>query len=653
MSDVSRIFVVEGDEGLNRNLVNTLRKDGYQVQGVTNGTDAVRALWSEEYDVVICDVKTPGADGFEVLQWLRAYRPNARMILMGDDPDAEIIRTQALENGASSYLEKPLDLRVLKEELRRLLQQTGFSANLDSFDLLDVIQIVNMSRRNIALLVNTGLEERGILRFQNGELVWAEYGMLQGEEAFFALAAHKNGTVLHQPWNGHVISNVTQPLSRLIFQALQYRTKYAHAQQYSGEMQALPTSPLLADDGDEADEDRPFVFAPNDNFESISMEALQGQQSAGPVLDLPPSVQPLQPAALGQEMTAAIPEPVEKEWWERTGSFATANILPNDTIDNSDGRPSLNGNPSSIFPLEDLAPAASNEAAQPELPSWLTDQPTSSGMPALGPITPPSTSISSPALPTMAMSPVTPVLAETEDIRSMSSQPGLPAMPPRPSSPEWQTPYIPAAEQAFAPPTNSSGVHNAVSREAEMRPSPLEWQAVENSGPARMTSDLQNVAPARTANKPPSLPGMAESGPLQVPTTTTGNLQRVVRHQYNYSALVSALQTLGYSVAGFVAAAVVSLDGQPIAQVAVEDLDISRVCKQFSAILKNVGLSLKQEQWGTYEHMVLTSTDRYILMRMVGGESAFQVLITSRDTDPTKSLEMMVNVEGAINTAFQ
>ncbi len=181
MSDVSRIFVVEGDEGLNRNLVNTLRKDGYQVQGVTNGTDAVRALWSEEYDVVICDVKTPGADGFEVLQWLRAYRPNARMILMGDDPDAEIIRTQALENGASSYLEKPLDLRVLKEELRRLLQQTGFSANLDSFDLLDVIQIVNMSRRNIALLVNTGLEERGILRFQNGELVWAEYGMLQGE----------------------------------------------------------------------------------------------------------------------------------------------------------------------------------------------------------------------------------------------------------------------------------------------------------------------------------------------------------------------------------------------------------------------------------------------------------------------------------------
>src|SRR6266487_3746967 len=134
-----------------------------------------------------------------------------------------------------SAISKPLDLHLLKEELRRLLQQTGFSANLDPFDLLDVIQIITMSRKSIALLVNTGLEERGLLCFKGGELVWAEYGILRGEEAFFALAAHKNGTVTHQSWNEQVTPNVTQPLSRLIFQALQYRTKYADQQPYSGE----------------------------------------------------------------------------------------------------------------------------------------------------------------------------------------------------------------------------------------------------------------------------------------------------------------------------------------------------------------------------------------------------------------------------------
>ena len=238
MADQFRILVVEDEETLNLSIVNSLRKDGYRVQGVMSGAEAIRILWSEECDVVISDQKTPGADGFELLQWLRTYRPDTRMIMLSAAgfPGR---RTQALESGAVSYLEKPLDLHVLKEELRRLLQQTGFSASLDSFDLLDVIQIINMSRKSIAMLVNTGLEEHGMLRFQEGELIWAEYGVLRGEEAFFALAAHKNGTVVHQPWNEQISPNVSQPLSRLIFQALQYRSKYAVRQQLTGEQVAV------------------------------------------------------------------------------------------------------------------------------------------------------------------------------------------------------------------------------------------------------------------------------------------------------------------------------------------------------------------------------------------------------------------------------
>ena len=203
MPDLWRILVVEDDENLNLSIANSLRKDGYVVQGTRSGAEAIRILWSEEFDVVIGDLKTPGADGFEMLQWLRTYRPNTRMIMVAA-VSSPALRTQALEAGVVSYLEKPLNLRQLKEELRRLLQQTGFSANLDSFDLLDVIQIITMSRKSIALMVNTGLEERGMLGFQGGELVWAEYGILRGEEAFFALAAYKNGTVIQQPWNEQV-----------------------------------------------------------------------------------------------------------------------------------------------------------------------------------------------------------------------------------------------------------------------------------------------------------------------------------------------------------------------------------------------------------------------------------------------------------------
>src|SRR5438128_2473279 len=255
MSEQWHILVVEDEEYLNQSIVNALRKDGYFVQGTRSGAEAIRILWSEEYDVVIGDLKTPGADGFEMLQWLRTYRPNTRMIMVAAI-GSPALRTQALEGGVVSYLEKPLDLHLLKEELRRLLQQTGFSASLDSFDLLDVIQIITMSRKSIALLVNTGVEERGVLRSQGGELIWAEYGNLRGEEAFFALAAHKNGTVIHQPWDEQITPNVTQPLSRLIFQALQYRTKYAAMQQASGEYEAMGYIPPVQ--SEEVD-DNPFV----------------------------------------------------------------------------------------------------------------------------------------------------------------------------------------------------------------------------------------------------------------------------------------------------------------------------------------------------------------------------------------------------------
>src|SRR5215467_15526750 len=238
MSKQWHILIVLDEEYLNRNIVQSLQIDGYLVKGVSSATEAVHLLWAEEHDIIVSDQKMPDSDGFELLQWMRTYRPNSRMIMIGM-PGSSVIRNQALESGVVSYLEKPLDLHTLKEELRRILQQTGFSANLESFDLLDVIQMVNLSHKTIAMVVNTGLEEQGLLGFQAGDLVWAEYGILRGEEAFFALAAHKNGTITHQPWNKQVAPNVTEPLSRLIFQALQYRSKYAAFHQISGEQAAV------------------------------------------------------------------------------------------------------------------------------------------------------------------------------------------------------------------------------------------------------------------------------------------------------------------------------------------------------------------------------------------------------------------------------
>jgi len=583
MSDQWRILVVEDEENLNWSIVNSLRKDGYIVRGVMNGAEAIRILWSEEFDLVISDLKMPGADGFELLQWIRANRPQTRLIMVTAFGSAST-RNQALEGGVVSYLEKPFDLHTLKEELRRLLQQTGFSANLDSFDLLDVIQIITMSRKSIALLVNTGLEERGVLRFQGGELIWAEYGALSGEEAFFALAAHKNGVVIHQPWDQQITPNVTLPLSRLIFQALQYRTKYAGNQQLSGEPEAVGHALLAHSEED----DRPFVF-----LDESASEAPGSKQAAA------------------------------REWWQQTGQLA------NPDNGNAEGESSVTAsNSTNIVPSTVRKTPASQRS---ELPSWLTDQPTH-GVPVVR--------RPSPTNPASSRAPVTSVLNT--------------------SPAEWQPPeQAPSIAQAMLQAANKQATGpqktSFVTRETP-RPSPAEWQPPEpaeqrwsQSGPLQsltQTGKIEDVAPLSKERQP-----TANLPTVEQVDTGTSPLRTARR---NYATLVSALQTLGYAVPGFIATAVLTLDGRPIAQVTVDDLDISTLLGYFGSILQAILRSLDQLGGGSYEETVITSADRHIFLRLLdSNRGIFHVLIATRGSDAAAGLKVMANVEAAIEAALQ
>jgi predicted regulator of Ras-like GTPase activity (Roadblock/LC7/MglB family) len=143
---------------------------------------------------------------------------------------------------------------------------------------------------------------------------------------------------------------------------------------------------------------------------------------------------------------------------------------------------------------------------------------------------------------------------------------------------------------------------------------------------------------------------------LERDTPTLTNMHKLGTHQptkRNYSNLVAALQTVGYSISGFIATAVASFDGQPIAQVTIDDIDISQLCSYFSNILQGVLMSLKEGNGSDYEDTVITSADRHILLRIVGSDKeAFHVLITTREAKPSESLEVMTNVDAAIVAAL-
>ena len=579
MSKQWHILIVLDDEYLNRNVVNSLQIDGYFVKGAASATEAVHLLWAEEYDIVVSDQKMPDSDGFELLQWMRTYRPSTRMIMIGM-PGSSITRTQALENGVVSYLEKPLDLHTLKEELRRLLQQTGFSANLDSFDLLDVIQIVNMSHKTIAMVVNTGLEEQGLLGLQEGELVWAEYGILRGEEAFFALAAHKNGTITHQPWTAQVKPNVTQPLSRLIFQALQYRSKYAEFRQLTGE-QAVPSPAALSQaNQSQDDEDTPFLFVE-------------------PVL-----TDSLQQVASSSSHETPIPVPVVSnesiEWWQESPSQEKLHKISIVRPETSSATLSVQSSTHSEHPVINETHAAKSSivpskvyktpaSQRTDLPSWLMDQPTQFDMPALCP-------------------------------SSLQHSNKVPAAPiGKAISPERQS-------KTSTERIDEQSKMGQNSHKTAYRRNSLEWQFGEKPD----VSQLHSLAPVRKTDDfslPPS--------------------------QRNDAVLTMALQTLSSSMPGFIATAIVNADGQPITQMAVDDLDISQVCEYLSKSMQGVLRALEVGAFGHYEDTIITSLTHMILFRLVGSSrDIFQVLIVTRDANPVECLELMANIDPVLEATL-
>ncbi len=796
MAEQWRILVIESEEHLNWNMVNALQKDGYIVRGVTSGGEAIRLLWSEEYDVVICNQQMPDADGFDLLQWMRNYSPDSRMIMLGA-PGNGAARAQALEMGVVSYLEKPLDLPALKAELRRMLHSTGFSASLDSFDLLDVVQIITLSRKSIALVVSTGLEEQGVLRFQNGELISADYGILRGEEAFFALAAHKNGTVVQHPWHEQVEPNVTQPLSRLIFQALQYRAKYAEAQQASSELEAVqpasntPLPPMPSTVFPEAlqdldDDDRPFQFIPEDleiddrpfqyvaeareeddrpfqyvaetreeddqPFQFVAETREEQDQPFQFVAEEPVAEKPRATSALEQlirgtassgsalEQLEALRNPTQNsggtgstsnEWWQPARPFPA--MQPSGSMraitDGTQATP--------LVPAP--TPAQKTPAAQSSvLPSWLTEPPASQNLPAQRaqtghmpavPPTPPTPYQASPARPAMPYqaSPATPYqLNPTTPAIPYQASPTMPyqVSPVTPAIPHQASPTTPYQASAMVPTTppqvgptvsqglpswqqpagsalntSAAGLRKTKPEEAlytghqqairpgthpapEGQSAPASERQGDVSGPLRAVKPetLHSLAALKKANVTPSA-----SAPVHVPGKSSETQPAPPAREWemrdwprppqkfaeetskprvtaplgptsrrNYPALAAALQTLGHSVPGFVASAVINLDGTPIAQVTADELDISPLCAHVSQVLRGALQTLQQGHWEPYEHTIISSRTRHILLRLIGNTSdTFQVLITTRETPPAESLEALANVEAAIAAALR
>ncbi len=118
-----RVLVVDDEENMVHFLTKLLAHEGFEVKGVLSGADALQCVKDTAWDLVLCDLKLPGADGLEVLKAVRETLPEAVIVMItayGTIPSA----IEAMRAGAYDYVTKPFRaheiLAVVDKGLERI-----------------------------------------------------------------------------------------------------------------------------------------------------------------------------------------------------------------------------------------------------------------------------------------------------------------------------------------------------------------------------------------------------------------------------------------------------------------------------------------------------------------------------------------------------
>ncbi len=114
------VLIVDDEKSARDGLVRALRQ-GYRVFVAENGTSALEVLASQKIDVLLSDVRMPGMDGITLMQRALANHPGLICIILTAYGDVELA-VQAMQQGATDFMTKPINLDKLELVLGRVLK---------------------------------------------------------------------------------------------------------------------------------------------------------------------------------------------------------------------------------------------------------------------------------------------------------------------------------------------------------------------------------------------------------------------------------------------------------------------------------------------------------------------------------------------------
>lgn len=118
---MTEILIVDDEVGIRKILSEILIENNYRIAAAADADEARKLVAERHFDLVLLDIWMPGTDGLTLLkEWKYAGKLNFPVIIMSGHGSLEQA-SQALEDGAVEFIEKPISLKLLLDSIQRSL----------------------------------------------------------------------------------------------------------------------------------------------------------------------------------------------------------------------------------------------------------------------------------------------------------------------------------------------------------------------------------------------------------------------------------------------------------------------------------------------------------------------------------------------------
>ncbi|RVT73937.1 response regulator [Flavobacterium sufflavum] len=116
-----RIILSEDNDILRKSLSFFLESNGFTVDQFSDGKDALDAIETNDYDLILTDINMPGISGMEITQYVRQHIGSDIPIIIFTSSGIEQTELDSFDLGANEFIAKPVSPAVLLVRINKLL----------------------------------------------------------------------------------------------------------------------------------------------------------------------------------------------------------------------------------------------------------------------------------------------------------------------------------------------------------------------------------------------------------------------------------------------------------------------------------------------------------------------------------------------------